>query len=125
MYDRAGLTHQQRTLVEGLLRSLEAGTYLSEHVASANSVVLALTRAHHALDGHARVNQPQIGLTRAVLSRALSDVVSGVPAYTTTPTGTAMITQVQQTLAHVNASMAGIPSSTDKQQFANQIGALV
>lgn len=45
MYDRAGLTHQQRTFIEGLLRSLELGTYLSEHVASASSVVLALTRA--------------------------------------------------------------------------------
>lgn len=124
-YDQAGLTHQQRAFVEGLLRSLEAGTYLSEHVASAKSVVLALTRSHHALDGHARMDQPQIGLTRAVLSQALSDVVSGVSAFMTTPTGAAMITQAQQTLAHVSASLAGRSSSTHKQQLAIQIGALV
>jgi hypothetical protein len=125
MYDRASLTHQQRVLVEGLLRSLEAGTYLSEHVSAAKSVVLALTRSHHALDGHARLKQPQIGLTRAVLSRALSDVASAVSAFTTTPTGTAMISQAQQILSQVNTSMAGTPSSTDKQQLANRIGALV
>jgi hypothetical protein len=59
IYDRASLTYQQRAFMEGLLRSLEVGTYLSEHVVSANSVVLALTRAHHALDEHARVDQPQ------------------------------------------------------------------
>ena len=53
MYDQAGLTQQQRAFTEGLLRSLETGTYLSEQVASANSVVLALTRAHHVLDEHA------------------------------------------------------------------------
>jgi hypothetical protein len=125
IYDRAGLTHQQRALIEFLLRALEAGTYLSEHVSTANSVVLGLTRAHHVLAEHTRASQPQIGLTRTVLSRALSDVVSGVPAYTTTSTGASVITQARQILVHVNASMAGMPSSTDKQQFANQIGALV
>ena len=125
MYARAHLTHRQRTLIESLLRSLEDGTYLSEHVSTANSVVLALTRAHHALDGHVRVNQPKIGLTRTVLSRALNDVVSGVSAYTNTTTGADAINQARQVLVQLNASMAGVPSSADKQQFANQIGALV
>jgi hypothetical protein len=124
-YDRAGLSRHQRAFIEGLLRSLEAGTYLSEHVASASSAVLALTRAHHVLDEHARTGQPYIGLTRTVLSQALTDVASGIPAYSTTATGTAVITQAHQALLQVHASMAGSPSSADKQQFANQIGALV
>ena len=125
MYDRAGLTRQRRAFIEGLLRSLEAGTYLSEHVAGASSAVLALTRAHDALDGHINVNQPQIRLTRTVLSQALSDVASGVAAYSTTPVGGAWITGVQQILARVSASMAGAPSSTEKQQLTNQIGSFV
>jgi hypothetical protein len=125
IYDRAGLTQQQRTLIESLLRSFEAGTYLSEHVSTARSIVLTLTRAHHALDGHARVDQPQIGLTRTLLSRALDDVVSGIPAYMITARGAAAIMRAQQVLVQLNASMAGAPSANDKQQFANQIGALV
>jgi hypothetical protein len=60
-----------------------------------------------------------------VLSQALSDVTSGIPAYSITSTGTSLITQAQRVLAHVNTSMAGTPSSIDKQQFANQIDALV
>jgi hypothetical protein len=124
-YDRAGLSRQQRAFIEGLLRSLEAGTYLSEHVASASSAVLALTRAHHVLDEHSRTGQPHIGLTRTVLSQALTDVASGVPAYSTTATGTAVITQAHQTLLQVHTRMTGSPSSTDKQQFANQVSALV
>lgn len=124
-YDRAGLSLQQRAFIEGLLRSLEDGTYLSEHVAGASSAVLALTRAHHVLDEHVRREQPHIRLTRRVLSHALEDVASAVPAYSTTKSGTAVITQAHQTLLQVHTDMAGSPSPTDKQRFVNQIGALV
>lgn len=124
-YSRASLSRQQRAFVEGLLRSLEVGTYLSEHVASASSAVLALTRAHHVLDEHARTGQPHIGLTRTVLSQALTDASSGISAYSTTATGKAVIAQTQQTLLQVCTGMLGSPSSVDKQQFVNQIGALV
>jgi hypothetical protein len=127
IYDRAGLGRQQRAFIEGLLRSLEAGTYLSEHVASAGSAVLALTRAHHALDEHARTGQPYISLTRTVLSKALGDVASGISAYSITVAGAAVITQAHQVLRQVDIGMAvsSSPSPVDKQQFANQVGAFV
>lgn len=125
MYDRSGLTHQQRVFVEGLLRSLETGTYLSEHVASAKSVVLTLTRAHHALDGHARLNQPTMALSRTLLTRALNDVISGVTAFNTTPEGAAFIAMASQALNQADAIFNANPSTADKQQVVRQIGSLV
>lgn len=124
-YQRADITPRQRTFTEGILRSLEVGTYLSEHVSGATSVVLALTRAHHALDEHARVNQPKIGLTRTVLSQAFSDVKSGISAYSTTQSGRVMIMQAQRTLDEVNVSITRNLSATTKERFAEQIDALV
>ena len=108
-----------------MARSLETGTFLSEHVSTASSVVLSLTRAHHALDEHTQTGQPYLGLVQTMLSRAISDAVSGTPAYNTTPEGAAAISQVRQTLAHAETSIASNPSNADKQQLANQISALV
>lgn len=125
IYEKAGLSHRQQAFVVGLLRSLEAGTYLSEHVACARSAVLALTRAHHVLDEHALRGQPYMDLARTILAQSVSDVASGVSAYSTTASGIAAITQAQHVLRQVDVAMAGSPSRADKRQFANQVGALV
>jgi hypothetical protein len=125
MYNRANLSHQQRTFIESIARSLEAGTFLSEHVSTANSVVLSLTRAHHALDGHNQTGQPYLDLVQTMLARAIDDTVTGVPAYSVTSNGTATISQVRQTLAHAATRISSSPSGLDKQQVASQITALV
>ncbi|WP_327720321.1 hypothetical protein OG381_36965 [Streptomyces sp. NBC_00490] len=124
-FDRANLTQQQRALAEGVLRALEPGTYLSEHVAGANSAVLALTRSHHVLESHARVDQPRVGLTRTVLAQALSDVEAAVPAHSVTPNGAFVIGQAQQLLTLVNSAMVGSPTRVVKQTYAKQLEALV
>jgi hypothetical protein len=125
MYDQAGLTYQQRVFVQGLLRSLESGSYLSEHVSSAPSVPLALTRAHHAMHGYASINQPRIGLMRDVLAQSLRVVDSGAEAFRVSPAAATMITRAQETLGKVIAGMSGTPSSANKHLFADHIGALV
>jgi hypothetical protein len=126
--DRAGFTQQQRAFVDGLLRALEPGTYLTEHVVGANSAVLALIRAYHALDGHVRQNQPRWELTTTVLAQALEDVKTAGPAYSVSPTGAQIITRAQQVLTTVVTAMrpgGPQPSHTDKENFARQIDALV
>src|SRR5271170_4571423 len=125
MYEHAGLTHRQRTLVESVLRSLEPGSYLSENVSCASSLPLALTRAHHAMEGYASVNQPKLGLTRAVLDHSLSTIISGDEAFGVTGVATAAITSAQRTLTEVMSGISASPSSADKRRFANNIDALV
>ncbi|MFJ4732513.1 hypothetical protein ACIP6V_09515 [Streptomyces sp. NPDC088770] len=101
-FDRRQLSHQQRSFLEGLLLCLEPGAYLSEHVSTANSTVVALTRAHQALDGHAAGGQPQLGLLKRCLRTAASTVAAGLPAHQVLGGGQ------QATQAH--ALLASLPS---------------
>ena len=64
-------------------------------------------------------------LTRIILAQSISDVASGVLAYSTTASGMTAITQAQYVLRHAGVAMAGSPSRPDKRQIANQVGALV
>ncbi|MFB7428766.1 hypothetical protein ACFC0K_36400 [Streptomyces hydrogenans] len=111
----AKLTQAQQALVEGLMRSLEAGTYLTEHVAGHNSAVLALTRSHNALFNHSTTGQPNPKLTQHVLECALIDVQSAAPAYRTTRAGGVAIRLAEKALqGGLDAVIAKADKSTKK-----------
>jgi len=124
-FERAGLSNQQRTLVEYILRALEPGTFLSEHVVFARSVALALTRAYHVLESHALSHQPRLGLTRTVLARALGEIDSAVPAFSVTGIGRSVIGQAKQAVARAVTEMANPQMSpVDKAHRAGDISAV-
>ncbi|ALV30709.1 hypothetical protein [Streptomyces sp. CdTB01] len=79
-FQRAGLTQQQRSLLEGLLRALEHGAYFSDHVSAANSAFLAVTRASEGLAGNA-VGQPRLSLTRTLLRTSLAGITAAGAAF--------------------------------------------
>jgi hypothetical protein len=125
VYDRSSLSHQQRTFIESLTRSFETGTLLSEHASTANSVVLSLTRTHHALDGYAQMGQPRISLVKAMLRHAISDAASGEPTFNVTSTGANVISRVRQELAYVEARINDNPSNVNMQNLELRVSSLV
>lgn len=80
-FKEAGLTQQQRSLLEGLLRALEHGAYLSDHVSAANSAFLAVVRALEGLAGNA-AGQPRLSLTRTLLKTSLAGIATAGAAFT-------------------------------------------
>lgn len=121
-FDRRQLTHQQRSFLEGLLLCLEPGAYLSEHVSTANSTVVALTRAHQALDGHAAGGQPQLGLLKRCLRTAASTVAAGLPTHQVLGGGQ-QATQAHALLASVPALLTGTTSKATAATYAPQVHA--
>lgn len=121
-FDRRQLPHQQRSLLEGLLRCLEPGAYLSEHVSTANSTVVALTRAHQAPDGHAAGGQPQLGLLKRCLKTAASTVAAGLPAHQVLGDGL-QATQAHALLASLPALLTGTTSKATAATYAPQVHA--
>lgn len=79
-FKEAGLTQQQRSLLEGLLRALEHGAHLSDHVSAANSAFLSVIRAAEGLAGNA-VGQPGLSLTRTLLKTSLTGVAAAGAAF--------------------------------------------
>lgn len=80
VFRESGLTRQQRSLLEGLLRSMEPGAQLSDHVTVANSAYLAVVRAQEGLAGNVH-GQPVLSLTERLISTSLADVNAAEPAY--------------------------------------------
>ncbi|MGC4868102.1 hypothetical protein ACLQ3B_22025 [Micromonospora sp. DT53] len=113
-YERAGLGHQQRALIERLLRALEEGTFLSEHVSTAPSVLLALHRARHAFDSclSTSPSQPRADLVVALLDSAFTETHNANSAYSLTPSGSSAIASAGQALTGSRAAMSGGLSTT-------------
>ncbi len=127
MLEQGGLDQRQQAIVEGLFRAIEPGTYLSEHVGGLSSAVLALVRAHHVLDGNARLAQPRLSWTKTVLTQSLRDVNVATPAYNVTAAGAALISRAKQLLVNTidTIDTSPTPTSPEKHSLATLINALV
>ncbi|MFJ8062543.1 hypothetical protein [Streptomyces sp. NPDC096142] len=123
-FDRRQLTRQQRSFLEGLLLCLEPGAYLSDHVSTANSTVVALTRAHQALAGHAAGGQPKLGLLNRCLTTAASTVAAGLPAHQALGGGQ-QATQAHALLASIPGLLTSATSKATAAAYAPRVQAYI
>ncbi|MYR38725.1 hypothetical protein GTX14_23660 [Streptomyces sp. SID4944] len=116
----AGLNAQQRSLLEGLLRALEHGAHLSDHVSAANSAFLSVIRAAEGLAGNA-VGQPRLSLTRTLLKTSLTGVAAAGAAFAVG--GAANLTAARTVLQDAERRLDRHTTVQTKQAWVQQLQA--
>ncbi|GAA4023420.1 hypothetical protein GCM10022247_54710 [Allokutzneria multivorans] len=124
-FSAAGLTRRQQSLLHAVLRALDGGSALGFHAATSDSALVALIRAHDALQSHIEHDQPQGRQLLRVLRTSGVCVRAALPGFPARAGLKAALDELEATTAALTANPLQRPDTRVLESWITTIAEAV
>ncbi|WP_143261631.1 hypothetical protein [Allokutzneria sp. NRRL B-24872] len=121
----AGLTRRQQSLLHTVLRALDNGSALGFHAATSDSALVALIRAHDALQSHIAHDQPQGRQLLRVLRTSAVCVRAALPGFPARAGLRAALHELEATTEALTANPLQRPDTSALESWITDIAKAV